>query len=206
MGVEWFRRLGDIPGVTYVTPNGIDRSKLRGASDRPEVYRFPSLPPSLSWPTRGGETSQSPASRSADVDFSEKRAPAVLRRLHETLELPGEASDYHFAIQRVVEELWSRRRRESLARAQLENLAWLDIELIRARPETITNEYADAHPEQPRFYNVLAFSRLMFFYEREGALLEALEVAELGMQFGQQIEAKRDELVTRAAALAEDGS
>lgn len=204
MSIEWFSRFGDIPGVTYTTPVDIDRSKLKNASARPEVFAYGDSQKSLHWPMKGGSTSASPAAtRLQDVDLSTKGTALVLRYLNETLELPGQPQDYHFVIQSVLDALWSRRRREPAVLETAERVAWLDVELIRARPDTITNEYVGVHDRQPRFFQVYAFARLIKLYEREGALREALEVAELAARFEQQ-EAKREELAARLAGAVEE--
>lgn len=206
MSIEWFIRFGDIPGVTYTTPVGINRSKLKNASARPEVFAYGDNQQTLHWPMKGGSTSASPAAtRLQDVDLSTKPTASVLRYLDETLELPGQPQDYHFVIQSVLEALWSRRQREPAVLETTERVAWLDMDLIRARPDTITNEYVAAHDGQPRFFQVNAFARLIKLYEREGALWEALEVAELAARF-EQHEAKREELAGRLAALAAEAT
>lgn len=184
--LKWFPRFGDIPGVTYTTPPGIDRHRLHGADARPEVVRYAADGEGLSWPRQEGSTSASPAhERAFGSDLSQLSTTAVISHLSETLELPGEATDYHFAIQGVLEALWRRRRTEPAVLTHVEHLAWLDIDLIRARPI---------------YYRILAFQYLITLYEREGAWRDALDVAELSVHFGQQ-QPKRDELADRVAAL-----
>jgi hypothetical protein len=204
VSTEWFSRFGDIPRIGYVTPSGITRAKLKRASARPEIVSYGGGERSLSWRTREGSSSASPVrERSFDADVSGKSTAVVLRDLYETLELPGQVGDYHFAIQFVLEELWKRRRAEPAVMDEVERLAWMDVNLIRVRPDTITNEYVAGRPDQPRFYGVAAFGRLITLYEREGALREALEVAEFAAHF-EQHEAKRDALVERLTALVEE--
>lgn len=200
MSIEWFGRFGDIPGISYATPAGINRSKLKGASERPEVVAYEEGQEALLWRSSDGSTSSSPAkNRVFDSDMSAKSPAALVRHLYETLELPGQASDYHFAIQSVVDELWKRRRQDPGVFTLVERLAWLDVDLVRVRPDTVANEHGDT----PRFYRVTSFDRLITLYEREGAVQEALEVAEIAARFDQQ-QPKRDELVERLTAVAQE--
>lgn len=200
MGTQWYARFGDIPGVNYVTPPGIDRKKLKGAGARPTVDRFKGLDgktvEALSWRSPGGSTSASPAHElTFGVELKKKIVPKLLQSLHETLELPGEPSDYHFALQNVIEELWRRRRDDPGLLAHIESLSWLNITFIQAQPATVANEYSD----EPAFFSVRAFARLVSLYEREGAWRDALAVAELGVRYGQA--SPSDALLERVAAL-----
>jgi len=120
----------------------------------------------------------------------------LILRMMEGLELPGISSDYHFVIQGCVEALWGRRRDEPEVFETVETLCWLDIRLIEARPDTITNEFG----EKPSFYRVSAFGRLVELYEREGFLREALEVARRAAVFDQG-QAHIERLEARIAAL-----
>jgi hypothetical protein len=120
----------------------------------------------------------------------------VLRHLSETLELPGEPADYHFAIQHVLGVLWDRRRTEPEVLAIVERLAWTDLDLAQARPDAVSIDM-DGHR---KFVAVSAFKVLITLYEREGALREALEVADLALRYDQQ-QAKREELGGRLAAM-----
>lgn len=202
--IEWFRRLADVPGVGYETKSGVDRSKLAGHNAVPQVqiYTFEGKRrESLWWPTKGGG-SASPAHelaffQSASRDESTK---AVLRRMHRALELPGEASDYHFAIQGCLEELWRRRRQQPDLLPEIEDLCWLDIRLIEARPRIAL---LDPNGETTSL-RVPAFEHLIGLYEREGFLREALDVAERAARFGQG-ESHLQDLRQRTARLeAED--
>ena len=200
MGTQWCARFGDIPGVNYTTPPSIDPTKLKGAGARPTVDRFKDLDgktvETLSWDTPGGSTSASPAHElTFGVELKKKTTPKLLQYLYELLELPGEPSDYHFAIQNVIEELWRRRRDDPGVLGDIESLSWLNINFIQAQPATVTNEYSD----EPSFYAVRAFARLVSLYEREGAWRDALAVAELGVRYGQP--GPTDALLERIAAL-----
>jgi hypothetical protein len=197
---EWFQRFGDIPGVSYSTPAGIDRRRLPGADARPQVHTYDGER-HLSWPGAEGSgiisTSASPAhERAFGTDLAGMSTAAALQHLGETLELPGEPTDYHFAIQSVLEALWKRRRTEPAVLGTVERLAWLDLSLAQARPDAVSTDIQG----ERKFYAELAFQYLITLYEREGALREALEVAELAVRYEQQ-QAKRDELVGRVTAL-----
>ena len=184
---EWFPRLADIPDIGYIADPRINRTKLRRHDAVPKVtvYTFEGEPQeSLSWPMPNGSTSRSPAADYSDTHLwdATKSSEMLLRRLHETLELPGTVSDYHFAIQRCVEELWKRRRQEPVLLQELERLCWLDIRLIEARPETIVSPKIGS----PAYFQVLAFGHLIDLYSGEGFLREALEVAERGARLHQK--------------------
>jgi hypothetical protein len=197
---KWFQRFGDTPGVSYTTPAGIDRRRLPHADAQPQIHTWDDER-HLSWP--GGEgsgvlsTSASPAhQRAFGTDLAGMSTVAALQHLGETLELPGEPTDYHFAIQNVLEALWKRRRTEPTVLTTIEQLAWLDLNLAEARPDSVST---DVQGEQ-KYYTIRAFQYLITLYEREGALREALEVAGLAVRYEQQ-QAKRDELVGRVTAL-----
>jgi hypothetical protein len=185
---EWFRRLADIPDVGYTSDARVKRSMLPGHDTVPSlnVYTFEGKRlESLSWPTANDQTSQSPASlhaRAASSPAPVDPSGVVLQCLHEVLELPGIASDYHFAIQGCVEELWKRRHQEPGIFSEVERLCWLDIRLVEARPETITYE----REGNVAYAGVSAFGRLVDLYSHEGFLSEALEVAERGARLNQK--------------------
>jgi hypothetical protein len=184
----WFRRLADVPDVGYTGDAQVKRSTLPGHETVPtlSVYTFEGKrQESLLWPTANGTTSQSPASLHMGVVSSTQPvdpSSALLQRLHEALELPGTVSDYHFAIQRCVEQLWKRRRQEPALLHVVERLCWLDIRLIEARPETIISPKKGS----ATFFQVLAFSHLVELYSDEGFLNEALEIAERGARLNQK--------------------
>jgi hypothetical protein len=181
----WFRQLAEVPDVGFEGSPGVDRSRLPGHNAVPEIdhydFRGRQLV-SLSWPMKGGSTSASPAqSWETKPRKGETQAQTVLRQLHETLELPGTLSDYHFAIQNCHEELRGHSREEPWVLAEVERLCWLDIRLIEKYPETITNEYGEGRT----YYSVSAFHDLINLYETEGFLHEALGVARIGQRFDQ---------------------
>lgn len=202
MSAVWFARFGDIPGVTYQTPAGIDRSKLPGATARPEVIRFQvdgKLAEGLSWPGRGRtiSTSQAPASQHADINTDRTvSAEKVMKRLAEVLELPGEPSDYHFAIQHTVEHLWFKARSSPALLSDLERLVWHDIELARAVPAAF---YIDRDGGR-QWFRITGLARLIRMYEREGAWHEALDVARIASTEFDQLHEELEDLTERVAA------
>ncbi|MCJ0907044.1 hypothetical protein [Rhodococcus sp. ARC_M6] len=191
MDTEWFKRFGDIPGVTYKTPHGIDRRRLLAAKARPrELYLGGKRVAMQDEP----DDSTSPAAqRWFDLNIADMSVDAMLRNLYETLEVPGEAEDYHFAIQDVIEVLWRRRRSEPLVLAHVESLSWLDVRLIQACPDAIM------FGDELQYFSVPAFGRLITLYTREGAWRDALVVADIGEQFG--VYPGRAAIVERVAAL-----
>jgi hypothetical protein len=182
---KWFRRLAEIPGVQYNTPQGINRLHLPDHNLVPELHSYDfdgRRHESLYWQTREGSTSASPAhSWQTKSRPGESSAQTALRQLYETLELPGEPSDYHFAIQNCNETLWKYRREEPWVVEHIEWFCWLDIQLLEACPEAITFD----REGEIQYANVLAFYRLISLYEKEGYLTEALEVARRAVRFNQ---------------------
>lgn len=190
--LEWYRRFGDIPGISYETPGGLSPQRLRGHGLMPELLRYESGA-SLWW----GDTTQSPASAHAIFDSSRGSANSIVRRLHEVLELPGTASDYHFALADAVGTLFGLRAAEPSALEAMERFCWLDIELIEARPDAFLYEDADG---RTAYYGFPTMSRLITLYSTEGYLREALEVVEKAERFG-QADGQREKLTARLAAI-----
>jgi hypothetical protein len=195
--MEWFRRLGDIPGVDYARDPRVNRSKLPGHDDVPETisHEFQGTRRTgLSWPIGSGSGSASPAQRHHSVK-SGATAAELLLHMTEGLELPGIPSDYHFIIQGSVEALWTRRREEPEVFEVVEKLCWLDISLIRAKPGSVSIETSS----KQNLVRVIAFQRLIDLYEREGFLRDALYVATLAASFEQgdvYVERLRDRIAT----------
>jgi len=200
-GLDWYRRLADVPGVGYTGSPDVSRVHLRGHDAAPRVETFDldgRRQQSLRW--SGGTTSASPASQLMDSDLKEVPTPKLLRDLADALELPGEPTDYHFIVQHAATALWNRRRSEPDVLNEVERLCWLDIRLVQACPDAVSDEYTS----ERKFYSVTAFKNLITLYQREGALCEALEVAEIAERFDQLAD-KAEELRQRMAVLeAED--
>jgi hypothetical protein len=175
---KWYSRLADLPGAGYAGSPGVNRTKLPGAKERPSTLRLGGGITAMQW----GSGSQSPASRHAFDDPSEHPSAAMLQRLAETLELPGTASEYHFAIQRTLGALWSRRRDQPETLEEVERLGWIDIHLVEASP----GDFRIGNGSRDReYYSITAFNTLRLMYEREGLLRQAVDVERLAAKFGQ---------------------
>jgi len=180
----WFERLAAVPAVGYTGHPGIDRRALPQHDAKPEIQTFSyegERQQSLFWKTPTGGGSQSPASAWSSERDPRAPTPAVLRRLYEALELPGKASDYHFALLGTYELLWSRRRKEPEILPELERLFLLDIKLVEERPAIIRGMM----PDERFAARVPAFHYLVYLYSREGFLEEALAIAKRAANLGQ---------------------
>jgi hypothetical protein len=203
--VDWFRRFGDIPNITFEGAPPVDPKRLRGYGVVPEIQGHDfdgKRRETLWWPENGGGTSASPAHGRAFGDSRDVTAAKLLKNVFEGLELPGEPSDYHFLLQGCATELWKRRREEPDVLDEVEKLCKLDIQLVQARPDAVTDQYG----EEPKFYSILTFGILMDLYQREGFLTEALEVAELAAHYGQGDKGRIDLLERVAAVEIEDSA
>lgn len=194
----WFRRFGDIPGVDYETPPGIDSTKLRGYGMEPRLmvsdfggHHYESL----DWNYGYEMSSASPAHERGFGSTPGGSVGAVTTWCAEGLELPGEPSDYHFMIQGAIDQLHGLRRQDHGALPELERLCWLDLALIEAWPRSVVQVDGDL-----TFYGVTAFDHLIRLYETEGALHEAMDVANIAAQFRQGAE-RGQELAERIAAV-----
>lgn len=214
MRVTWFRRAADIPGLNYMAPQSVDVTRLRGYGAEPEFDRHRGFDGGqaewLHWSYDDGEgsygTSASPAQNHSSAALERELSSAArLQHLWETLELPGQAGDYHFAIQETAGDLWRRKRREPSLLAWVEWLCWLDIRLIRAWPDAVRDEYAGDFEDHSEFYGVAAFRTLAQLYKREGFLTEAQQVAEVARSFDQGGPYIDDVEEKLAALRAEDG-
>lgn len=195
---HWFRRFADIPGLTYAPTKPVARTTIPGHDATPTIESYTAdgkRHTSLTWQLPNGTTSASPASQHKPADDS---TAALLRNIDETLELPGEPSDYHFALQHVIGTLWDRHEPHTLA--DIERLCWANINLIEAAPKAV--QFEDAEGKRS-FVGVRAFFILMRIYEREGFLTEAIKVAELARRFGQGDDDLK-ELRERLATLESD--
>jgi hypothetical protein len=200
---KWFGRFADVPRLGYLGSPGVDRSTLPAHNTRPKVetYTFDGKRrETLVWPTRGGTTSASPVQMwETKRRKGESPMEMVLRRLHEALELPGELQHYHFALLQCYEELWKDRRNEPWVVAEIERLCLIDIQLVETYPETIVFEGKDG----PMWANVPAFDRLIYLYEQNGYLHDALEIARRAARLHQG-EVKVEDLTQKIARLEEE--
>lgn len=182
--MPWYRRLADIREVGYSGSPGVQRDKLPGYNLKPEVKHYDvggRRVESLWWDDQGRSSSASPATTWAQQAVPEPATPqAVLQRLYEALELPGEASNYHFAIQNCHEALWHHRYEHPWVVPEIERLCWLDIRLLEADPKILQFEVQGGKVSYGRSR---AFERLIRLYERNGYLAEALDVAQRAVRF-----------------------
>jgi hypothetical protein len=181
----WYARFGDIPALNYTAPAGVRRPDMPKRFLNPERHTYDwngAKHVSLSWPDEEGNTSASPAMRwPPDSDPQNPPPSLILQRLYETLELPGIASDYHFALLRAYDALASHARQQPELLEDVERLCLLDIALLETLPE-IVGELDN--PEQPPI-RVPAFDRLVTLYERNGLLDDAIAIARRGAALGQ---------------------
>jgi hypothetical protein len=183
--IHWYERFGNVPGMAYAGHPDIDRRRLPDHDAKPSVESFVfdgNTQRSLSWKTSDGSTSQSPAA-GWRTEEEPRKIPSsrIFRRLYEALELPGTASDYHFAMLGAYESLWSRRKREPEILTELEKILLLDVSLFEAYGESI-GHVVQGEKFVPR---VPAFQYLITLYEREGFLHEALDIAKRAAKAGQ---------------------
>lgn len=192
-GIRWYSRLAEVQGVGYAGNPHIDRTRLSGFDLKPQVQRgFSSdQEPMLWWSQGEGGSSASPAAsyRSGQIDRTNLKA--VVRQLEETLELPGQASDYHFALLGVVEAIWRLRYDAPGAFAEIERLCWLDVRLIQADPGA-ASMLRDGKTE---FFGVPAFRQLINLRATEGDLWGAWEVELLARRSGQSPDEALEEAV-----------
>jgi len=183
--MRWYGRLADIAGISYSSGLGVHRTRLPNHNLKPEIQHYDfggRRQEYLSWNYRDGTSSSaSPAKNWESQPLPEDVAPeAILHHLYEVLELPGEASDYHFAIQGCFERLWGQRRVHPWVMGEIEKLCWLDIRLLEVLPDTLRHQQTDG----TFFYaRSIAFERLIQMYERNGYLAEALDVAQRATHF-----------------------
>jgi hypothetical protein len=187
--VKWFRCFAEVSGVGYKGHPSEYRPRLpeqvllpkSGAYEGSNAYHE-----YLTWPMLSGTgvTSASPVKQwTTQARSGESPAQTRLRQLYETLELPGELLDYHFALQGCCSELWRLRREELWVFGELEQLCWLDTQLIQTYPDIMRV------PNERNFLVVTTLQHLIALYEQEGYLYEALQVAEIAVKFNQQMPA-----------------
>ena len=145
--MNWFRRLADIPGVAYARSLRVDRGNLPGHDIEPTAtnYDFDSEGQAhMRWPRSDEESSASPASRHAyQEELSDLASAALVRRLEEALELPGEPRDYHFIMTTGCEEAYKRRNEHPAVLAEVERFCLLDVKVVEAIAGAIQNLLAE---------------------------------------------------------------
>jgi len=187
--VKWFRSFSEVPGVGYHGNPHLYRPQLpkHATLPKPGSYEIAGVKRDyLNWPELFGTgfTSASPVKQwTTQPRAGESPAQTRLRQLYETLEIPGELLDYHFAIQGCCSELWRLRLEEPWVLAEIEQLCWLDIRLIQTHPDIVQVK------NEREFLLIMTMQQLITLYEQEGYLYEALQVAEIAAQFNQQLPA-----------------
>ena len=106
MTMRWYQRLADIPGLNYPGSPRVQRTRLPEHNLKPEIHRSDfggRRQEYLSWQYRDGTSSSASPAKSWESQPPADATPgAILQHLYEVLELPGEASDYHFAMQGLL--------------------------------------------------------------------------------------------------------
>lgn len=180
---EWFPRFGEIPGIIYDAPGGLDFSYLTNRGKVPEIsyYNFDGKRhKSIMWNYGATSSSASPAKEWKTTPRpGESEAKTLLRQLYEILELPGTLSDYHFALQNTHGALKNYVGQEAWVLPEIEKLCRLNIQLFEKHPETITYETDDGI----HYFGVTAFHTLIDIYKKEGYLHKALEIAKIAGRF-----------------------
>ena len=190
----WAPGLAHLPGIDYVAPPGTRPPRLSPNHATPRVSHHEFDGQSrcwLSWETREGSTSASPAQRhGATRPEAMDSASEILAHLHAGLALPGTPNDYHFAIQHAIDELWKRRKTDAAAILPIEGLCLLDIAIVEAYPTPFRSG--------DRFVSMTSTRLLVSLYEHAGDLEAAIELARRvdpflnGMGEIERLEAKRD--------------
>ena len=187
---KWFRCFSEVPGIGYKSNPHVNRSQLSYHNAVPQVRSNEMVNGQqeyVLWPMisgGSGSTSASPVKQwITQPRKGETVAQTRLRQLYESLELPGELMDYHFAILGCSSVLWRCRREEPWVLVEIEQLCWLDIRLVQAYPTLaiVNNERG--------FFRITTFEHLIHLYEQEGYLFDALQVAEIAVKFNQQMPA-----------------
>lgn len=213
MSSKWFPRLGDVPGIDYISPLSLDRTRLRGHDVQGEVRPHTNIhgePDAYvvwndldtDWESRNG---WAPVREHLERALDNPATPTkrLLQRLWEGLELPGEPVDYHWVLGAVLERLWSRRLAEPEVLTTVETLAWVHIRLTIAFPRECLVLVRPLEESGERYNRVQAFQTLIRLYVAEGFLQAALEVAELEHQ---HFPVKEDDLADVRSRLAGVGA
>jgi hypothetical protein len=187
----WYRRFGDMPGVEWATPPGIDRTKLPGHDFKPQDNEWHG--DGVWWPMvddPDGSTGSSPAGQYTRLEERTPRSvDAVLREMAEALELPGFPTDYAHIIEAATDALWKLRLVEPGALGELERLCLLVLDVVRCYPEIIAPDEHDLDDEYYRNggqHYLGVVPTLQRLYLDQGYLREAeLLLREAVQDFGQ---------------------
>jgi len=197
---RWYRRFAEVPGVGYEGDLRLHET-LPARNATPEVSRYELGGHGrvyLTWPDAGGGTSSSPVHQLAFAEHAGESSEKTRERVLTALELPGQVSDYHFAIQGAAEALWKRRREDPAQISFVEWLCWWDVRLVEAHPD-----FLRVGADHDQFMHVAAFDRIVNLYLREGFLREALAAAERFAPFRPSVDTVSD-LRSRVARLREE--
>ena len=177
----WYRRLGDIPGLRYHTPEGICPPSVPEESLNPELYDpgDDESPPEWLWPCADGQTNASPAMRMLQQSHGSNPLD-FLRQIRESLELPGTAHDYDGVLTHACNSLAEHARRQPELIEEVEQLSLLNLNLLEAMPEVVRQR---GIPTRSRV-RIPAVHRLVKLYEQNGLLDEALIIARRGVALG----------------------
>lgn len=202
MSFEWYRSLTEIIGP-FENLVQIDRSRLRGADFEPHLpeWHLPGDKKYWQWDSISDLDASGPSPVAQRVhDLAPDDPEAVKRIISEALLVPGETSDYHFALLGAYETLWQMRRQDPSINKVVESLCLLDVRLVEARPKAV--QMSDDDPDS--FVLIPAFHHLISLYREEGFLAEAIEIAEKAERFGQgkDLESLRE----RMAVLEAEGA
>ena len=162
---QWFRRIGDVPGLSKLVLSGIDRTTLAGHDVEPSGYYNDEGRKRLRprWPITQDGFPVSPAEMHASkikILGSPSGMPAdIVRNAHESLELPGEPSDYLHIMSSHTGALGQEALRDPVLLKSIEDLCWLGIHLTEAIPGA-----ANAFNTPP------LIGLLAGIYERQGRL------------------------------------
>jgi hypothetical protein len=172
--IEWFERLGDVPGVTW-QPRGEAEPRLTGARPVAREKRFEG-DSGVGWvDARGQPLADEWAWRDSPVALATEgyfEAPAEqrLKLALAALDVPGTRAEFGEALG------YARQAVEQQARpdyALLESLLWAHVQLVLADP-------AGAVGERGRLDRACEpLAMLLNLYQREGFLREAAEVERL---------------------------
>lgn len=180
---EWFRRLGDVPGVGYRALVAVDRTRIPGHDARPKVHTYGEQQSYLDWGSRELRTGDlrslwAPVREHVKgaLDNEATSTSRLVRRLSEGFELPGEPRDYHWILGTAVDRLW-KRRAEPESLAAVEALASVHVQLALACPGLVLFS-GDQTGGGERYKRPDAFPTLIRLYTAEGFLRAGLQVAE----------------------------
>ncbi len=202
---EVFRRFGDIPGLSWTTLPGVDRSSLLGHDTLPvetswdtdDVY-WPVLYPRDEDELDEGAMTSAPPLNQRPEPAGPLTMSEELMWFWEGLELPASPDGYHFLISASAERLYKLRLREPAAVGEAEKLCLLEVDLLRARPEILALD--DTYDENPQPLWSSAIRLLYRIYAENGNLADAervgvMAVHEFGQLFDRQLTETRERLL-----------